>query len=141
MRISKRVARKEAVEHGFKSKFEFEFSKTLKKLKLHAEYEPDKFKFTQPEQIRSYCPDWKIEEKVYIETKGRFTSADRKKILWVIESNPDIKIYLLFMNSKVTLSKTSATSYGSWCDKNNIEWADIREIRKWKSWFKEGSNE
>jgi hypothetical protein len=136
MRISKRVARKESIEHGFRSKFEFTFSKELKRLNLFAEYEPDKFKYKQPELIRSYCPDWKIRESVYIETKGNFSSSDRKKILWFRESNPDIKIYMLFMRSNNTLSKVSKTKYSDWCDKNNIEWADIKDIKKWKSWFR-----
>ena len=136
MRISKRVARKESIENGFRSKFEFDFSKELVKLGLHAEYEADKFKYTQPEITRSYCPDWKIREGVYIETKGNFSSSDRKKILWFRESNPDIKIYMLFMRSINTLSRLSTTKYSDWCDKNNVEWADIKDKKKWKNWFK-----
>ena len=135
MKISKRFARKEAFANGYRSKFEYDFSKKLKELKLKAEYEANKIYYIQPEQTRSYCPDWKIRERTYIETKGRFTSADRKKILLVRECNPETKVYLLFQNSKVTLSKASKTTYGDWCDKNKIEWADIKEVKIWKGWF------
>lgn len=136
MRITKRKARKEALDNGFRSKFEFEFYKKIKGLKLKVEYESEKIHYIQPQKNRTYVPDWKINTGVFIETKGLFTAADRKKILLVREYNPKITVYLLFQNSKVTLSKTSKTSYGDWCDKNGIIWADIRDIRKWKGWFK-----
>lgn len=135
MRITKRFARKEASDNGFRSKFEFDFWKQLQALKLKADYETEKLKFTVPETIKTYTPDWVIGDKIYIETKGRFSAPDRKKILWVLKSNPDVTIYMLFQNSKVTLSKKSATTYAAWCDKNNIPWADIRDVRTWKSWF------
>lgn len=135
MRISKRTARKEAVANGFRSKFEFAFSKKLKELNLKAEYEKDKIIYTQPESIRTYTPDWFISHGVYVETKGRFTAADRQKILWVRRSNPKVTVYLLFQNSKVTLSKVSKTTYGMWCDKNSIPWADIKDEVRWSKWF------
>ena len=128
MRTSKRTARKEAVANGFRSKFEFDFSKKLKSMKKKVEYETDKIIYTQPEQTKTYIPDWKIFDKTYIETKGIFSSQDRKKILAVIRDNPDIKLYILFQNSKLTLSKKSKTTYGEWCTKNGIIWADIKDI-------------
>ena len=136
MRVSKRRARKEAFEHGYRSNFEFTFAKELKKYSLHAEYEADKIKYEQPAVIRNYCPDWKIKENVYIETKGVFTAADRKKLLNVRRCNPHITVYMLFMSSRNTLRKTSSTTYGEWCDKNEVEWADIKDIKRWKGWFK-----
>jgi hypothetical protein len=136
MRISKRIARKESLEHGFRSKFEFDFSKQLKQLKLKAKYEDTKLNYIVPEKTKKYTPDWTIREGFYIETKGQFTASDRAKMLWVREHNPTITVYLLFQNSKVTLSKLSKTTYAEWCNKNNIEWADIKDIKKWKGWFK-----
>jgi len=103
---------------------------------LQAEYEADKIPFVQPLQKRNYTPDWKIKDGVYIETKGRFTGADRKKMLWLRDSNPNITIYMLFMRSSVTLTKASKTTYGEWCDKNNIPWADIKDKDRWRKWFK-----
>ena len=133
-RLSK--ARREALALGYRSNFEKTFADLLKRNKLKAEYEPDKLKFIQPEQKRTYCPDWKIRKGVYIETKGRFTGRDRKKTLWVRESNPGVTAYMLFMRSSVKITKTSKTSYGDWCDKHGIIWADIKDTRKWKGWFK-----
>lgn len=132
----RRTARATEKALGYRSGFEAKFAEQLKTNGLKAGYEQDKVKFTQPSCERTYTPDWTIREGVYIETKGRFTGADRKKLLWVRESNPDITIYMLFMRSTVTLSKTSKTTYGDWCDKHGIEWADIKDTRRWKSWFK-----
>lgn len=137
MRITKRFARKEALLAGFRSKFELDFSKKVKSIHKKAEYEAEKLSYTQPEQVKNYIPDWKIREKVFIETKGLLDSAGRKKILLVIKCNPDIKLYLLFQNSKLTLSKKSKTTYGDWASKNNIEWSDIKNITKWRKWFNE----
>ena len=135
MRITKRKARKEAFEHGFRSKFEFDFSKRLQALKLKAEYEKEKLDYIQPEKYRKYLPDWKIATDKYIETKGIFSASDRQKILYVMRANPSITIYILFQNSKVRLSKISKTTYGEWCTKNGIIWADIKDEKKWRQWF------
>ena len=135
MKISKRTARKEALDNGFRSKFEFDFSKKLKSMRKVVKYEADKIIYMQPEQTKTYIPDWKICNKTYCETKGIFVSSDRKKILAVIRDNPDINLYILFQNSKLTLSKKSKTTYGEWCTKNGIIWADIKDINKWRKWF------
>jgi Phage endonuclease I len=137
MRISKRTARKEAISKGYRSKFELDFSKKLKELKLKALYESEKIHYIQPEKRRTYNPDWTIGKNKYIEQKGRFTTSDRQKTLLVQLSNPNIKVYLIFQNSNITLSKVSNTTYGMWCDKNGIEWADIKNVTKWSKWFNE----
>ena len=142
MRKALAPSRKEAraTRNGkYRSGFECKFASSLEANGLTAEYETDRIKYTQPSCERTYTPDWKIKPGVYIETKGRFTGADRKKMLWLRESNPDITVYMLFMRSDVTLSKSSKTTYGDWCDKQKppIQWADIRDHRKWKGWFKE----
>lgn len=135
VRRSKRTARKEALSKGYRSNFELSFSKRLSELKLKVQYESEKIYYVQPEKIRTYNPDWTIRKDVYIETKGRFTASDRQKILYVIKSNPKIKLYLLFQNSKVTLSKVSKTTYGDWCTKNGILWADSKDEKTWRKWF------
>ncbi|HET8688062.1 MAG TPA: hypothetical protein VFM18_15615 [Methanosarcina sp.] len=119
----------------YRSKFEEKFAVTLANLALKAIYEKDNIKYTVPETIKTYHPDWYIGPRKYIETKGRFTAYDRSKTLWVRKSNPEITVYLLFQDSRKTLSKKSRTTYGDWCDKHDIPWADIKDIDKWKGWF------
>ena len=135
MYISKREARAEALKRGFRSKFELTFATMIEELKLKVEYESKKISYTKPAKKHSYTPDWTIGWNKYIETKGIFSASDRQKTLLVRKQNPEITVYMLFQNSRVTLSKKSKTTYGMWCDDNEIPWADIRDVDKWKGWF------
>ena len=121
--------RKEALAHGFRSKFEYDISKYLKEKGISYEYEKRKLKYTVPETIKSYTPDWQFADQsnVIYESKGRFTGIDRAKMLLVRESNPEITIRMIFQNSSVKISKNSKTTYAAWCDKNGIEWCDFRK--------------
>ena len=103
----------------FKSKFEQIVSKVLGK---RAQYEPDKIKFVQPAVDRTYIPDWKIGEHVYIETKGKLDLETRKKMVWVKEQHPQLKFYILFQNAFNRITKRSNTTYADWCDRNGFEW-------------------
>lgn len=107
----------------YKSKFEQTVGDLLGKF---AEYEPDKINFTQPAKSRYYLPDFKIGDSTYIESKGKFTSEDRAKHVWIKEQNPNVRIIFLFQNSKVRLSKRSKTTYGEWATKNGFEWYDFK---------------
>ena len=108
----------------YKSKFE---DRVRKLLPATVTYEPDRLKFTQPATIRTYIPDWKVKDGVYIETKGKLTVEDRKKMKWVKEQYPDHTFYILFQNGRVKLRKGSKTSYGDWASKAGFEWSDLRD--------------
>lgn len=114
----------------YKSKFEQNVSEALPST---VEYEPDTLPFVQPEMKRKYIPDWKIKDKVYIETKGKLTAEDRKKMVWVKDQYPDYTFYFLFMNANNKIRKGSPTTYGDWASKNGFEWADFRDgiPKKW----------
>ncbi len=127
--------RNSRIDGKYRSKFEANFAKRLDQLKLKANYENAKVSYTVPETTHTYTPDWEIRPGTYIETKGRLTAADRKKILWVRKCNPKITVYLLFQDPRKTLSKSSKTTYGDWCDKNGVIWSDIKDEAKWKGWF------
>lgn len=123
-------------EVQYRSGFEEAFAFELKRRKLKATYETSSVSFNTPPQKRTYKPDWEIRPGVYIETKGRFTAADRKKHLWVRESNPKITVYFLFQRAENTLSKRSKTTYRDWCNKNGFICADFKEDHIWRKWFK-----
>jgi hypothetical protein len=111
--------RRKSREDGFKSNFEKEvFTYFDKKL----QYEPDKIHFTQPAVARTYLPDFKLKEGVYLETKGKLTVEDRKKHLWIKEQHPEITIIFLFMNSTNKLTRKSPTTYAMWAEDNDIPW-------------------
>jgi len=98
-------------------------------------YEEEKIKWLDS-KVRTYTPDFVLENGIIIETKGRFVSADRRKHKEVKKQYPDLDIRFVFSNSRAKLYKGAKGSYGDWCDKNNILYAD------WivpEEWIKEGT--
>ena len=117
----------------YRSKFEVQMAKRLEELGIPFTYESSKLKYIVPEVTRTYTPDFQLIDLGkydYIETKGRFTAADRKKMLLVKLHNPAVKILMVFQNPNVTLSKISKTTYAEWCDKHDIEWTTIADFKK-----------
>jgi hypothetical protein len=85
-------------------------------------YEVDKFSYTIPATRHTYTPDFKLSDTKYLEAKGLWDAADRKKMKLIKEQYPHITFYMLFQNAHKKLSKTSKTTYAMWCDKNQIPW-------------------
>lgn len=115
---------------SYKSKFEQNFAKSLKDKGIKFEYEPLVVDFTQPEKKRKYIPDFRVRTKegvFIVETKGKLTIEDRKKLVWVTEQNPKLKLIIVFMNAKNKLRKNSPTTYGEWATKNGFEWYDYND--------------
>jgi hypothetical protein len=77
-----------------------------------------------------YTPDFFLENGVIIETKGRFTAADRRKMVAVKRDHPDVEIKMLFMKDN-KIHKNSKTHYSDWCMENDYDFA-VKEIpRSW----------
>lgn len=100
----------------YKSKFEETVAEFYK---LHDVYEVEKVPYFLE---NNYNPDFKLNGSVYLEAKGFFKPSDRRKMLEVIKQHPEKTFIMFFQNSKVKLSRKSKTTYGDWCDKNNIQW-------------------
>ena len=96
------------------------------------EYETDKLKYWVE---HTYNPDFTIAPNTYIETKGRFLSADRAKHLYIKEQHPEVKVYFLFGNASNTLTKSSKTTYAAWCEKYGFEYADFYKDGIPEEWF------
>lgn len=112
----------------FKSKFEKTCWTQLIKAYPKALYEPDFFKYTQPEIVRTYNPDFKTGTgNIYLEAKGKLDLETRKKMVWFKLSCPDVRIIFLFMNPSVKIRKGSKTTYGDWATKEGFEWLDSRK--------------
>lgn len=99
----------------FKSKFEEELAKFYK---IEDLYEADKLEYIL---INRYTPDFSF-GNIYVEAKGFWKPSDRRKMLEVMKQHPKKKFIMFFQDSSVKISKRSKTTYGDWCDKNNIEW-------------------
>lgn len=114
----------------YRSKYEKRIAKNSSK---KVEYETISLDWQPP--IKKYKPDWVLPNGIIVESKGRFLPSDRTKMKCVIEQHPDKDIRMLFQNASVKLSKKSKTTYGEWCDKNDIKWAEGDRIPE--SWLRE----
>ena len=108
----------------FKSKFEETVASNLDIVDL---YELHKLDYTVPESKHRYTPDFWISDKLVIETKGKFTSQDRYKMLLVKEQHPEIKIVMYFQNASEAIRKGSKTLYKTWAEKNGFTWFCYRK--------------
>jgi hypothetical protein len=130
MVATKSKVRQRALKAGYRSGLEENVASQLKKLGVMAEYETTKIRY-RVEEDRSYTPDFKLPNGIYIETKGRFVAADRKKHLLIKKQRPELDIRFVFTNSKTKLSKTSKTTYGDWCTKNGYMYSDREVPLEW----------
>jgi hypothetical protein len=130
MVAAKSKVRQRALKAGYRSGLEENVASQLKKLGVIAEYETTKIKY-RVEEDRSYTPDFKLPNGIYIETKGRFVAADRKKHLLIKKQRPELDIRFVFTNSKTKLSKTSKTTYGDWCTKHGYMYSDREVPLEW----------
>jgi hypothetical protein len=130
MVATKSKVRQRALKAGYRSGLEENVASQLKKLGVMAEYETTKIKY-RVEEDRSYTPDFKLPNGIYIETKGRFVAADRKKHLLIKKQRPELDIRFVFTNSKTKLSKTSKTTYGDWCTKHGYMYSDREVPLEW----------
>lgn len=110
---------------AYRSKFEMQVAKWLRKKKIKFGYETDVFPFVQPAKERKYTPDFKLQMAgVFVECKGKLTKEDRDKILWARDQNPNLRLIVLFQRADNFLRKGSKTRYRDWADKHGIEWCD-----------------
>lgn len=83
-------------------------------------YETDKIKYTIPESVHVYTPDFTITTEsgkiIYVETKGIWDSQDRYKHLLIKQQHPELDIRFVFQNSKAKIRKGSKTTYADICN-------------------------
>lgn len=126
MKRKKVNVRARAIKHGYRSGLEESIANQLQQNSIPFEYEDkaNTVKYTVPESLHSYLPDFKLHNGIIVETKGRFVLADRKKHKLIKEQYPDLDIRFVFSNSNTKISKKSKTTYGSWCANLGIPYAD-----------------
>jgi len=116
--------------HGYRSGFEEEIARELAELNVKFTFEEHKVPWTDL-RYRNYTPDFVLENGIIIETKGRFVPDDRRKHLEIKKQHPHLDIRFVFYRSASTLSKTSKTTYASWCKKNGFKYADKHIPQSW----------
>lgn len=120
-----------AAKYGFRSGLEMTIDESLKSQGIDGEYEKHIIQYTKPETHHKYHPDFKLPNGIFVETKGRFLTDDRKKHLLIKAQHPNLDIRFLFQNSKTKISKASKTTYADWCIKHGFKFADKEIPADW----------
>ena len=114
-----RAARK----YGYRSGLELKISEALKEQGVDFGYECMKIEW-EDLAYRTYTPDFVLDNGIMIETKGLFTTADRRKHLAVKKQHPKLDIRFVFTNSRTKLRKGAKSNYGEWCIKHGFRYYD-----------------
>lgn len=126
---SKRAA---ALKHGYKSGLEHVVAEAIKSTPYDLKYETETVNYVVPERKAKYTPDFVFTKRngqlMFVETKGRWTTADRTKMKHVLASNPGIDIRMIFQNPNQRLSKTSKTTYAEYALKLGIRYVAKKDI-------------
>ena len=83
---------------GFRSGLEESIATQLKSVGIDPKFETLKLPY-RVEKDCSYTPDFPVGTKIIIETKGRFQTADRMKMLLVQKQHPQYDFRFIFNNS------------------------------------------
>ena len=112
-------------EPKFRSNLEKNIADLLTGLGVSYEYESEKLGYTIE---HNYTPDFVLPNYTYLEAKGYWAPEDRRKILAVKKSNPDVDIRMVFQSPYNTISKKSKTTYAQWCERHDIPWTSYQDI-------------
>ena len=121
-------------QHKYRSGFELRLVEVLRKGGIPVEYEAYCLSYTVPASLHTYTPDLMLPNGILVELKGLFDLTDRKKHVLIREQYPDLDVRIVFQNAALKIYKGSKTTYGMFCDKYGIVWAD-KDIPK--EWFSE----
>ena len=116
---------KEKKKIKFRSKLEENIASLLQNLGVSYQYESEKLSYTIE---HDYTPDFVLPNYIYLEAKGYWAPADRRKILNVKKANPEIDLRMVFQSPYNRISKKSKTTYAQWCEKHNIPWTHFHDI-------------
>ena len=110
---------------AFRSGLEEKVADLMIKLGVKYEYESTKV----PYQIQhNYTPDFLLPNGIFLECKGYWDAADRRKIKAVKELHPYMDLRMVFQAPFNKISKKSKTTYAKWCDKHDIPWTSFKDI-------------
>lgn len=129
-KAKKLTSKQVGLTYGFRSGLEEIIAAQLKSAGIDPKFETLKLPY-RVEKNHTYTPDFPVGKRIIIETKGRFQTADRMKMLEVKKQHPEYEFRFIFNNSKSKISKVSATTYGKWCEKNGFKYADKVVPQEW----------
>ena len=109
----------------YRSGLEERVADLLDGLGITYQYESEKLSYTIE---HNYTPDFVLPNYTYLETKGYWDAADRRKVLAVKKANPEIDLRMVFQSPYNKISKKSKTTYAMWCEKHAIPWTSYHNI-------------
>ena len=124
--------RARAIKAGYRSGLEEDIAAELAEKGISYEYEKHRIPWVDLKH-RNYTPDFLLWNGIIVETKGRFTSEDRRKHVEIKKQHPYLDIRFVFSNSRSRLYKGSKTTYGDWCKKKGFIYADRTIPDEWLS--------
>lgn len=117
---------KESKKIAFRSRLEEDISNLMLELGVDHDYEATQIPYTIK---HVYTPDFFLPNKhIYLEAKGYWRPADRRKIKTIKEQNPDLDLRMVFQNPFNTISKKSKTTYAQWCERHDIKWSSYHNL-------------
>ena len=125
--VKRKSTRGRKPKRHFSSNFERTTAKYLVDKGIPFDYENTTIDYVK---MHSYLPDFEINDKFIIETKGRFLPSDRSKHLLIKKQHPDKDIRFLFMSNN-KISKTSKKRYSDWCDHYGFKYAFKEIPQEW----------
>jgi len=117
--------------NGYRSGLEERIAQELLERGIEFEYEQMKIDYLRPAKKARYTPDFVLPNGIIIETKGRFLTADRQKMLLVKDQHPDLDIRFIFSNANQKISKQSKTTYGMWAERNGFVYSEGTIPEEW----------
>jgi predicted nuclease of restriction endonuclease-like RecB superfamily len=131
--------RQAAYKYGYKSGLELTVANQIKEAKYPVNYETEKLEYVVPATNHKYTPDFIFQKKngetMYVETKGRWTTIDRRKMKNILASNPGVDLRIVFQNPNQKITKGSKTTYEMYANKLGITHVAKKDIPA--EWFKE----
>ena len=117
--------------HAFRSGLEARIAGELEDLDVLYSFEEMKIKYTKPERLATYTPDFVLPNGIIVEAKGRFVTEDRQKHLLIRAQFPKLDIRFVFSNANNRIGKKSKTTYRDWCEKKGFLWAEESIPQQW----------
>lgn len=119
------------LQYGYRSGLEMQIDAWLKQRGIDGQYEQNVIHYIKPQTKHKYTPDFTLPNGIIIESKGRFTSDDRKKHLYIQKQYPGLDIRFVFTNPKAKLYKGAKSTYADWCTKNGFLFAKKEIPEEW----------
>jgi hypothetical protein len=142
---SSKLAKTIAKLAGMKSMGEVKCAADMDERGIKYTYEGETFAYQHAPQ--KYTPDFNLKlikrkgrKPLHVEYKGKMTNDIRKKMLAVQRCNPNIKIAIVFENSKNGITKrrkkkdgtyNTPTKYWQWAEQKGFLWSEHTVKEEW----------